>query len=386
MKIGFMKFLILFLISFVVLIVDVFAQNQETDSVQVITLSQKDQSGSTIWERSIKIGDLQFRVQYTDNKNGSDSIQILEYPHPFLLRNRSDLLPAIQVTIQKIDQYPELGEVVLVTLLPHIDSPDAILIYLTLKQKVNERITWLKESPKPDDYDETVWISSLGTEPVLKLIEQQIDETQGKDGWLFCLLARPNQPQALELLTKMINRYSEQRYHYAWYIQIGGIVSQQSWQYLLQDIIHPAIKNPPVDSSQIHDVLLFWFHLADKRFLSQFRETKEFDPQKVQNLGGEFVKMMVNHPKFDSLMGGPSAIEYLESAAGGSLTMFLMVCEQYGTKEAADLLDKKLKSLEGWQKNPEVLSYSSRWMPPPQQIIADYNKLKSKALAAMLKR
>jgi hypothetical protein len=290
------------------------------------------------------------------------------------------------LAIQKIDQYPELGEIILVTLLPHIDSPDAILKYLTLKQKIKERITWMQESPKPDDYDQTVWISFLGTEPVLKLIEQQIDQTQGKDEWLFCLLARSNRQEALELLQRMINSYPEQRYHYALYIQIGGNISQQTWKYLLQDIIQVAIANPPEDFGKIRDVLMFWFHLADQRFWPQLLASKKFDPKEVENLGGEFVKMVVNHPKFDSLMGGPSAIKYLKSAWGGSLTMFLTVCEQYGTKEVVDLLDEKLKNLESWQKDQEVLNFSSRWLPPPDQIIADYNAQKSKALAAMLIR
>jgi len=345
--------------------------------------------------------DLVFTVEWRGGDVGSSSLRVLGIPEPFLLRNRTDLVPILDSLTARPDLEVHALLIEMASmLLPHIDSAEAVLLQFDLPNRRKTSLSWIEwPPPAPDDAGSPpIWISHFSDPPVLARIEGHLASLTDDYGSALPLdyLAASNSRKALALLREAFQEHPGNEAMYVEHILHSSLpLAGRPWQFLIKEII-PKVRAGWPRMSRKDWSILMWYKFSNRL---GHKPIEQFALHQLVGPGEAYVQETLEDPALyeiiagrggGSLNGKLSNADFANAYRGGAYRAFLDVCRAFGTCAQVKLLEKRLGEMEGWLSDRTV---ARTWLhggvmgPGPfPEVVEDYRRIRRATISSMLSR
>jgi len=362
----------------------------------------------------VQAGDLVFLLKTFEDPPHTITFYSTEPPHPFLLRDRADLVPVLQYSLEHADGRDHLiTRVLAFDLLPHIDDPKATSLFLRL-HSYDTRGWELGPDwthPAPDDSLPThAWTHHIGDNSVLQTVEELLARDEHDAAfywdWLPKLLATSDSPRALELLRHVFMARRDEWPSLAAEILPSVVpspwtptlpIAQKPMEYLISDVL-PQVCEELYPDSNGESPLGVWWRLC---CMEPDRYVSNIDYAQVRVLAERYLKRLLRSPDFTKLLvrpgvGGRLPVSSKAEVLAGfrNYVVLFEVCERFGTESMIEPLTRATAEYEEILRSPEgaelwpfkSLRYPMISEPPFEDAVEIYQDKKTAATLAMRNR
>ena len=353
--------------------------------------------GTTIFQ--VLLEDLRFEIAaYQDSILQEMMIHSVSPPKPFLVRKRSELVPALEKSL-KTSKVPERYMVHLLCflLLPHIDDPAATELYIRFLE-TQPRGLMFRSLPAPQDsLPQHAWVGHLGDDRVLRTIRSflaaQEADTLLLYSWPLGLLASTDSPKALETLRQYLEAHPSRRaaaLYSGAVLGAGPPMAESPWKYFLSKVLPPLCSEPQVDANT-HYTMLVLHGLCGQ--MSQHRTIVARYSAQIGKLGEQYLGNLLVHPNRDRIFAWPGVLDSITPKVRifnyEEYEGLLELGQCFGTHRQVELMKSALAPFESslFAEGAEAIwpwgHGGALSGPSYDQGVESYKKLKESALKAM---